>query len=91
MYYDRYAFKTYEDVANGQDVQIGNEGRSKFVGKGTVKFLFTSRNKVILTNQLPVLDMGRILNFRDLLGKPEIRVLYESGKLILFMNENFVK
>ena len=88
--YDRSAFKTYEDVTDGQEVQMGNEVRSKVVGKGTVELVFTSGKKVILTNVLHVPDMRRNLVSGDLLGKPGIQVVFKSGKLILSKNGNFV-
>lgn len=66
--YDRSTLKTYEELTDGQEVQMGNEVQSKVVGKGIVELIFTSGNKVIMTNVLHVLDMRRNLVSGDFLG-----------------------
>ena len=71
--YDKAAFKTCSKVNKGQQVQMGNEGRSKVVGVGNVDLNFTSGKKVTLTNVLHVPDMSRNLVSGDLLGKPGIK------------------
>jgi len=88
--YDRAAFKTYSEVNDGQAVQMGNEHRSQVVGIGNVDLNFTSGKTVTLTNVLYVPDMCRNLVSGDLLGKPGIKSVYESGKLILTRNGVFV-
>jgi hypothetical protein len=88
--YDRAAFKTYSETNDGQEVQMGNEVRSKVVGTGSVELNFTSGKKVTLVNVLHVPDMNRNLVSGDLLGKPGIKSVYESGKLILTRNGVFV-
>ena len=88
--YDKTAFKTYTEVNDGQEVQMGNEVRSKVVGTGSVELNFTSGKKVTLVNVLHVPDMNRNLVSGDLLGKPGIKPVYESGKLILTRNGIFV-
>ncbi|KAL6314756.1 hypothetical protein AAG906_027104 [Vitis piasezkii] len=35
--YDKSLFKTFEDAKGDQEVQMGNEGRSKVLGKGTIE------------------------------------------------------
>ncbi|KAI5416366.1 hypothetical protein KIW84_041435 [Lathyrus oleraceus] len=69
---------------------MGNEVRSKVVGTGSVELNFTSGKKVTLVNVLDVPDMNRNLVSEDLLGKPGIKFVYESGKLILTCNGIFV-
>ena len=69
---------------------MGNEGRSKVFGKGSVELLFTYGRKITLANVLHVLDMNRNLVSGDLLGKPGIKSVYESGKLILSQNDAFI-
>ena len=88
--YDKTAFKTYIEVNDGQEVQMGNEVRSKVVGTGSVELNFTSGKKVTLVNVLHVPDINRNLVSGDLLGKPGIKSVYESGKLILTRNGIFV-
>ena len=69
---------------------MGNEGRSKVFGKGSVELLFTSGRKITLANVLHVPDMNRNLVSGDLLGKPGIKSVDESGKLILSQNGAFI-
>ncbi|XP_050889487.1 uncharacterized protein LOC127094740 [Lathyrus oleraceus] len=88
--YDKAAFKTYSEAIDGQEVQMGNEVRSKVVGTGSVELNFTSGKKVTLVNVLHVPDMNRNLVSGDLLGKPGIKSVYESGKLILTRNGVFI-
>ncbi|RVW59251.1 Retrovirus-related Pol polyprotein from transposon TNT 1-94 [Vitis vinifera] len=47
--YDKSLFKTFEDAKGDQEVQMGNEGKSKVLGKGTIEVVFTSGKKVTLT------------------------------------------
>ena len=51
---------------------------------------FTSGKKVTLTNVLCVVDMNRNLISGVLLGKPGIKSIFKSGKLILSCNGIFV-
>ncbi|KAI9177785.1 hypothetical protein LWI28_019255 [Acer negundo] len=88
--YDRSLFKTYGEVMDEQEIQMGNEGRSKVVGKRSVDLVFTSRKKVTLTNVLHVPEMNRNVVSGDLLGKPGIKFVYEPGKLILSKNGVFI-
>ncbi|KAL6345172.1 hypothetical protein AAG906_013656 [Vitis piasezkii] len=59
--YDKSLFKTFEDAKGDQEVQMGNEGKSKVLGKGTIEVVFTSGKKVTLTNVLYVPDMNKNL------------------------------
>ncbi|KAL6322658.1 hypothetical protein AAG906_015344 [Vitis piasezkii] len=72
--YDKSLFKTFEDAKGDQEVQMGNEGKSK----------------VTLINVLYVPDMNKNLVSGDLLGKPGIKAVFESDKLILSKSGNFV-
>ncbi|RVW64665.1 Retrovirus-related Pol polyprotein from transposon TNT 1-94, partial [Vitis vinifera] len=88
--YYKSLFKTFEDAKGDQEVQMGNEGRSKVLGKGTIEVAFTSGKKVTLINVLYVPDMNKNLVSGDFLGKPGIKAVFESGKLILSKSGNFV-
>ncbi|RVW54011.1 Copia protein [Vitis vinifera] len=79
--YDKSLFKTFEDAKGDQEVQMGNEGRSKVLGKGTIEVVFTSSKKVTLINVLYVPDMNKNLVSGDLLGKPGIKAVFESALL----------
>ena len=67
--YEKSIFKTYREIDDGKEIQMGNEGKSKVFGKGNVELAFTSGKKVTLTNVLHVLDMNRNLVNEVLLGK----------------------
>ncbi|KAL6316620.1 hypothetical protein AAG906_018875 [Vitis piasezkii] len=51
--YDKSLFKTFEDAKGDQEVQMGNEGRSKVLGKGTIEVVLPPQ-KVTLMNVLYV-------------------------------------
>ena len=59
--YDKSVFKTYHEMDGDQEIQMGNEVRSKVIGKGNVDLIFTSGKNVTLTNVLHVPDMNRNL------------------------------
>ena len=69
---------------------MGNEGRSKVLGKGTIEVVFTFGKKITLVNVLYVFDIYRNLISGDLLNKPSIKVVFESSKLIFSKFGNFV-
>ena len=56
----------------------------------TIEVLFTFGKKVTLVNVLYVPEMSRNLVSGDLLGKPGIKVVFESGKLILTKSNVFL-
>ncbi|RVW72567.1 hypothetical protein CK203_060077 [Vitis vinifera] len=58
--YDKSLFKTFKDAKGDQEVQMGNEGRSKVLGKGTIEVVFTSGKKV--TPYKSLLTACHILN-----------------------------
>lgn len=76
-------FKTYHDIDDGQEIQMGNEWRSKVIGKGDVEIIFTSRKKITLTNVLYVPKMNKNLASWVLLEKSGIKSVFELGKLVL--------
>ena len=69
---------------------MGNEGRSKVLGKGNMELAFTSGKKVTLTNVLHVFDMNKNFVSGDLLGKSGIKFVFDLGKLVLSRNGVFV-
>ena len=69
---------------------MGNEGRSKVLGKGTIEVVFTSGKNITLVNVLYVSDINRNLISGDLLNKPSIKVVFGSSKLIFSKSGNFV-
>ena len=71
-------------------IQMGNEGKSKVLGNCTIEVFLTSGKKVTLVNVLYVPEMSRNLVSGDLLGKPGIKAVFESGKLILTKSNVFL-
>lgn len=90
VYYDKPTFKSYYEINYGQEVQMGSEGRSRFIGMGSMKLNFTFRKKEILIDVFHVLDMNMNIVSGDLLGKLDIKSIYESVKLILTCNNVYV-
>ena len=89
--YDKSLFKTFENAKDDQEVQMGNEGRSKVLGKDTIEVVFTFGKNITLANVLYIPNMKGNLISGDLLSKPGIKVVFESGKLILSKFGNFVE
>ena len=63
---------------------------TKVLGIGNVDIVFPSRKKLTLTNVFHVPKMNRNLVSGDHLGKPRIKSVFESGKLIFSRNCVFV-
>ncbi|KAL6320637.1 hypothetical protein AAG906_008637 [Vitis piasezkii] len=72
--YDKSLFKTFEDAKGDQEVQMGNEGKSKVLGKGTIEVVFTSA-KGYPYKCIVCPDMNKNLVSGDLLGKPGIKAV----------------
>ena len=87
--YDKALFKTYFDITDGQEIQMVIEGRYKVVRKRIVELNFTSGKKITLVNVLHVPEMNRNLVSGDLLGKPGVKSIFESKKLVLSSNGVF--
>ncbi|KAL5543240.1 hypothetical protein UlMin_010950 [Ulmus minor] len=85
--YDKSIFKTFDELRSTQEIQMGNENRSKVLGKGSIDLLFTSRKTITLTNVLYVSNMNQNLVSGALLGKPGIKTVYDSENLILSKSE----
>lgn len=46
--YDKSLFQAFEDAKSDQEVEMGNERRSKELDKGIIEVIFTSRKKISL-------------------------------------------
>ncbi|KAI9194711.1 hypothetical protein LWI28_008507 [Acer negundo] len=55
---DKSLFKIFEEVGNGQEIQMGNEGRSKVLGKGSIELFFTLGRKITMANGNASSGMG---------------------------------
>ena len=58
---NKILFKDFEDVANGQELLMGNQNTAKVFGKGSIEIQFTSGKKLLLVNVLYVPDIRKNL------------------------------
>ena len=90
MFADKSLFKTYEEVTDGQEVQMGNQTCAKVAGRGNVELNFTSGKTLTLLNVLHVPNIRKNLVSVNLVCKRGFKVVFESDKLILSKNGMFV-
>ena len=89
--YDRSLFKTFDVNGGEQEIQMGIKNRSKVLAKGSIELFHFGKKKITLTNVLYVSKINQSLVSCALLGKPGIKVVYESRKLILSRSGSFVR
>ena len=83
-------FTEYEEVNDGETVFLGDARTTKVVGKGKVILKLTSGKSHAVNDVLHVLDMRRNLVSGFLLNKARLKLVFESNKLVLSHNEDFV-
>ena len=83
-------FKEYEKVSEGECVFMGNSSTVSVLGKGKVFLKLTSGKTIALQNVLHVPDIRRNLISGALLNKAGIKLTFESDKLVLTRNGDFV-
>ena len=83
-------FKTYTELAEQQEVLMGNGNGAKVLGKGNVEIHFTSNKKITLTNVLHVPDIKKNLVSASILCKSGVKSALEADSLILSKNGTFV-
>ena len=83
-------FKTYKEVADQQEVIMGNGNGAKVLGKGSVEIQFTSNKRLTLTNVLHVPDIKKNLVSASILCKSGVKSVLEADNLILSKNGVFV-
>ena len=87
---NRNMLAEYEEVNDGENVFLGDARTTKVVGKGKVVLKLTSGKNLILNAILHVPDMRRNLVSGFLLNKAGLKLVFESNKLVLSCNEDFV-
>ena len=86
----RGAFSSYSSVADGEQVFMGDLRPSPVVGKGKVLLKLTSGKILSLTDVLHVLEIRWNLISISLLGKAGVKVCFESDKIVMTRNGQFV-
>ena len=90
MYINRNMFVEYEEVNDGENVFLGDARTAKVVGKGKVVLKLTFGKSVALNVVLHVLDMRRNLVYGFVLNRAGLKLAFESNKLVLSRNGDFV-
>ena len=90
MYTNRNLCAEYEEVNDGENVFLGDARIAKVVGKGKVVLKLTFGKGLALNAVLHVPDMRRNLVSGFLLNKTGLKLVFESNKLVLSRNGDFV-
>ena len=83
-------FLNYEEVIDEENVYLGDSGIARVVGRGKVLLKFTSGKSLALHSVLHVPNMCRNLVSGFLLNKAGLKIVFESNKIILSQNGDFV-
>ena len=87
---DGRAFSPYSSVDDGEQVFMGNSRPSPVVDKGKVLLKLTSGKILFLTDRLHVPEIHWNLISISLLGKAGAKVCFESDKIVMTRNGQFV-
>lgn len=83
-------FTEFDNVAKGEQVYMGNSSNSKVLNKGNILLKLSSSKILSLNNVLYVPALHRNLISCGLLNKANIKLIFESNKLVLSRNGNYV-
>ena len=83
-------FLNYEEVINEENVYLGDSSIARVARKGKVLLKFTSGKSLALHSNLHVSNMCRNLVSGFLLNKTDLKIVFESKKIILSQNGDFV-
>ncbi|XP_077214618.1 uncharacterized protein LOC143849484 [Tasmannia lanceolata] len=88
---NKSAFTSYTPMGEGEEqVFMGDSRPSPVVGKGKVLLKLTSGKTLVVTDVLHVPNIRQNLVSVSLLGKAGVKVAFESDKLVMTRNGNFV-
>ena len=88
---NRSAFTSYTTVKEGDEqVFMGDSRSTPVIGKGKVLLKLTSGKVLALCDVLHVPDIRWNLVSISLLGKAEVKILFDSDKIVLTKNDAFV-
>ena len=88
--FSKQLFLNYEEEIDEENVYLGDFGTARVTGKGKILLKFTSGKSLALQSVLHVLDMCRNLMFGFLLNKAGLKLVFESNKIVLSQNGDFV-
>ena len=74
--WDKRMFTTFESIANGEKVYMGNSTTSKVVSLGTVILKMTSEKELTLNNVLIMLKIQKNLVSSSLLSKYNFHMIF---------------
>ena len=88
---NRDAFTSYTLVRDDKKVvYLGDSHTAQVLGKGKVMLKLTSRKTLALNEVLHVPNIRENLVYVAILGKIGVKVLFESYKIVMTNNNNFV-
>lgn len=90
FYNNKYLFKGLESIIEGKQVFMGNSNVSEVRGRGKVKLMLYSEKKLLLQNLLYVHSLHRNLIFRTLMNKTEIKLVFESNRLVMTRRRKYL-
>ena len=88
--FSKELFLNYEEVTNEENVYLGDSGTARVAKKGKVLLKFTLDKSLALHSILHVPNMCRNLVSGLLLNKAGIKLVFESNKIVLSQNGDFV-
>ena len=88
--FSKELFLNYEEVIDEENVYLGDSGTARVAGKGNVLLKFTSGKSLALHSFLHVPNMCRNLVSGFLLNKADLKIVFESNKIVLSKNGDFV-
>ncbi|KAH1082979.1 hypothetical protein J1N35_022740 [Gossypium stocksii] len=91
FYTNKEMFAKFEKVTEGKQVHMGNLSISEILAKGKLLLKLTSGKTLALNNVLYVPSLYRNLIISGLLNKVGIKLVFESNKLVLSRNRDYVK
>lgn len=86
----RNVFKTYEAIADGKTVFMGNSSTSAVMGVGTVELPLSSGKVLILKNVQHIPGMRKSLVYVKSLDDHGFKIVFDSQKVIISKNGSFV-
>ena len=88
--FSKELFLNYEEVIDEENVYLGDSGTARVARRGKVLLKFTSGKSLALHSVLYVPNMCRNLVSGFLLNKADLKIVFESNKIVLSQNGDFV-
>ncbi|KAK9993145.1 hypothetical protein SO802_022848 [Lithocarpus litseifolius] len=88
--FSKELFLNYEEVIDEENVYLGDSGTARVAGKGRLLLKFTSGKSLALHSILHVPNMCRNLVSGFLLNKADLKIVFETNKIVLSQTGDFV-